>query len=324
MNVLVSSAGRRGHLIELIRATVAPLGGQVVAMDAGPWSAACRLADDWRQVSSCKQKEFASELLDYCVEKNVRLVIPTIDTELPVLSQLRPSFLEAGVSLAVSGIEAVKIADDKAATASFLRGARLPTVVHIPDEQIERDGLRFPVVIKPRFGSASSDVQIVHDLTEYEFFRGRIPNPIVQELATGREFTVNFYVDRTGTCRAAIPHWRIETRGGEVSKCATVRHEKLIAVAAQIAQQLPDAWGPMCYQAFIDDVGGIKIIEINARFGGGYPIAHQAGANFIEMLIRDLSEQPIRSIDNWQDGLVMTRWDNAVFTKMSHVQERAA
>ena len=48
MNVLVSSAGRRGALVHLIRETLRPVGGRIFAIDAAAWSSACRLADGWQ------------------------------------------------------------------------------------------------------------------------------------------------------------------------------------------------------------------------------------------------------------------------------------
>jgi carbamoyl-phosphate synthase large subunit len=56
----------------------------------------------------------------------------------------------------------------------------------------------------------------------------------------------------------------------------------------------------------------VQVIELNARFGGGYPVAHQAGANFIRLLIDQVEGQESSSIE-WTDGLAMTRWDDAVF-----------
>src|SRR5690606_8884529 len=133
------------------------------------------------------------------------------------------------------------------------------------------------------FGSCSAGVQTVNDREELAFYLKRTENPIVQRRAEGREFTINFLVGRNGQCLVAVPHWRIETRGGEVSKSMTVRQWQLIGLAHQLAQALPDAYGPLCFQAFVDDRQRVQMIELNARLGGGYPLAHAAGANFIRM-----------------------------------------
>lgn len=323
MNVLVSSAGRRGAMVRLIRTAVRPYGGRVFAVDSGDWSAACRLADDWKLVSRCDEPGFADEILAYCAANGVGLVIPTIDTELPVYADSRERFRANGINIAVSGPQTVAIARDKNATHQFLTAAGLPTVKHYAMNSDRPDVLPFPLVVKPRFGSASAGVHVVEDHEALEFYRKRVPQPLVQELAAGQEYTVNLFVNRGGQCVYAVPHWRVETRGGEVSKCVTVRQRELIDLARTLCRHLPDAYGPICFQAFVDHQT-IRIIELNARFGGGYPVAHQAGADFIELLVRDALGRNSTDLTNrWTDGVAMTRWDDAVFTDF-HTDQRAA
>ncbi len=326
MNVLVSSAGRRGALVKIIQQTIESLGGRVFAVDAGNWSAACRLAEQWKQVPRCTDAGFVPAVYQYCRDHNIQLIIPTIDTELPIFAESRQWFAENGISVAVSGPETIKISQDKLTTHDFLIEAGLPTVRKFDVEPNSRlDHLPYPVLIKPRFGSASHGVQTASDAEELHFYLRRTEKPIVQELAQGREFTVNFYVDRGNQCIAAVPHLRLETRGGEVSKCITVRQSALIEIANRLTRTLPDPWGAMCFQGFVDDDGHVKIIEINPRFGGGYPICHQAGADFVQWLVDEMTGRSTLPTDvDWRDGVVMTRWDDAVFTKVEDLKQWAA
>ncbi len=278
MNVLVSSAGRRGSLIQLIRETFRPSYGRVYAIDAAPWSAACRLADDWQLVPRFDDEGFFDAVADYCREHHIQLIIPTHDRELPVYARLRPMFAELGIHVACSGPRTIEIATDKLQTAQFLSANGLPAPLQIAlvDAQNPDPKLPYPLIVKPRHGSCSVGVRVAHDFEELSFYLKRTQFPIVQRQAQGREFTINFLVSKTGICRIAVPHWRVETRGGEVSKCVTVRQPELLRTANQLANALPDAYGPLCFQAFIDHDQQVQIIEVNARLGGGYPIAHQA------------------------------------------------
>jgi carbamoyl-phosphate synthase large subunit len=110
-----------------------------------------------------------------------------------------------------------------------------------------------------------------------------------------------------------VPHKRIEARGGEVSKGITVKDEKLIQIATLVAEGLPGARGALNVQCFVDADGTIKIIEINARFGGGFPLANRAGAKFPQWLLEPLLDKPSTVSAEWQDGLLMLRYDAAVF-----------
>jgi len=321
MNVLISSAGRRGNLVRLFREAVQPLEGQIFATDAGRWSAACRLAHDWDLVPLCSEDSFIPTILDICNKRNIKLIILTIDTELQIFSEHREHFAENGIHVAVSGLETIDICRDKLLTYEFLAKNKLPgaKILPIPSDD-SPTGFPFPVVIKPRFGSASEGVNIINDEAALRFYLNRTTDPIVQEKAAGKEYTVNFFADGLGGCITSVPHRRIEVRGGEVSKCVTEKIEDLGALANSICRMLPDAWGPMCFQAFVDDLGNIHIIEINARFGGGYPIAHAAGADFIQMLLRHVRGEALAPADiEWQEGIAMTRWDDAVFTNAADV-----
>jgi carbamoyl-phosphate synthase large subunit len=134
-------------------------------------------------------------------------------------------------------------------------------------------------------------------------------------VCTGSEYTVNLYIDLQGALRAIAPHRRIEVRDGEVSKAITVRDSRLEDLARALVQAIPGLRGPVCFQVFMEDAKDQmpRITDINARFGGGYPLAHAAGAEFTTFL---LAEQVGLEFDfspnNFRDGVVMLRYDAAV------------
>ena len=142
---------------------------------------------------------------------------------------------------------------------------------------------------------------------------GGLPECIAQEYVHGAEFTVNIYFDRTGRLLAAVPHERLETRAGEVSKGVTRRNEALLRVAGQIAAALPDPRGPLCFQCILPADGVPRVFEINARFGGGYPLADRAGARFAQWLLEEAVGLPSSANNDWKDGVTMLRYDSAVF-----------
>jgi len=55
------------------------------------------------------------------------------------------------------------------------------------------------------------------------------------------------------------------------------------------------------------------VFEINARFGGGFPLAHRAGARFSRWLLEDVLGLQSSAQNNWQEDLVMLRYDAAIF-----------
>src|SRR5438477_5306639 len=137
---------------------------------------------------------------------------------------------------------------------------------------------------------------------------------IVVELVSGTELTVNVIVDRKSHCLCTVTHVRMEVRGGEVSRCLTVNHPDLRSRVRQITEALPKAYGALNVQCFVSPDGGIRVVEINARFGGGYPLTHRAGAHMSTWLLEEaLGLVPCGPFDQWQSGLLMLRYDEAVF-----------
>jgi carbamoyl-phosphate synthase large subunit len=129
------------------------------------------------------------------------------------------------------------------------------------------------------------------------------------------EYTVNLFFNLHGQLRCAIPHRRLEVRSGEVSKGRTERITPLIEAAQRMASILTGAQGPLCFQAIVRPDGSYCVFEINARFGGGYPLAHEAGGRFAQWLLEELDGRHVSASDDWEAGLTMLRFDSAVFCK---------
>ncbi|MEX2460156.1 MAG: ATP-grasp domain-containing protein [Paenibacillaceae bacterium] len=176
----------------------------------------------------------------------------------------------------------------------------------------------YPVLLKPTNGSSSVGVTKINNAEELEFFLKYVPNPIVQEYIVGREYTVDVLMDFQGKARAAVPRLRMETRAGEVSKGMTVKDRDIMTTAKKVAESLPGAIGCITLQCFVTSADQIVFIEINLRFGGGVPLSFAAGANYPKTIIQWLLEKPLdwTNMDDWQDGLVMLRYDDAFFVNL--------
>src|SRR5690606_1056922 len=117
----------------------------------------------------------------------------------------------------------------------------------------------------------------------------------------------------------SAPRRRIEVRAGEVSKGVTVRSPQLQQLARDLCEALPGALGTITVQAFLDGApddpaATVAVIEINARYGGGFPLALEAGADFPRWQLEELLGLPsTATADGWRPGLVILRYDAAVF-----------
>jgi carbamoyl-phosphate synthase large subunit len=328
LTILISSAGRRVGLSRAFRESAEDLGVacRILAVDAALDSVASRLADGFWRVPRCTDPGFVPVVLDLCKRERVDLIIPTIDTELPVYSEERERFRAVGSVMWVSHPRTVQIAYDKEETHRWLVENDLATVRQATPAEVlaEPSNWQFPLIVKPRRGSAAIGVRRVETLRQLEVLTEGQRGLIVQEMARGQEHTINVFVDASGKCLCAIPHCRLEVRGGEVSKGVTVKHPPLMEMARQIAERLPGAFGPLNIQCFLDERGGIQVVEINARFGGGYPLAHQAGATFTRWILEETLGRPMTAaFDGWQDDLAMLRFDDAIYLPGSEIRAKS-
>lgn len=315
---MLSAAGRRVALLQILRESIAQAGftPRILSTDITRKSAAFHLGDVCRLVPPYRQPGCLEFLLGMCAELEVKLVVPTIDPELPFYAEHRQRFAAVGTTVLVSSPQTIRICNDKQATHDWLMQSGFSTVRQTDARTLLANPAdwKFPLFVKPRDGSASIGARVVANPDELHIATAK-GNYIVQQIATGHEYTVDLFIDRSGHCRCAVPRLRIETRGGEVSKGMTARCKPVVDLAQRIAESLPGAWGVINTQIFYDsESGAINVIEINPRFGGGYPLSHQAGATMARWVVEEVAGLPLTARnDQWTDGLVMLRYDAAVF-----------
>lgn len=315
MNVLVSSAGRRVALIQCFRTALAGLGttGKIIAADASSDAPALHFADESCLVPRCLDERFIPSLYKICKEYEIDAIVPTIDTELPVLAAHRAELEKSGAVLWLSSRETVEITSDKRLSNRWLRSHGFPTVAqyHPHDalsELRESDG---PFIVKPPLGSASVGVRRINTLFELESFSNR--EVVVESIAPGVEYTIHVWAGSDGKALCAVPCRRLEVRAGEVSKGRTEKHKGLMRLAQDIVEALPGCKGALNVQIFLDKSGEMNVIEINPRFGGGYPLVDRAGATFARWIVDREGGLNKEYFDDWTDGLTMLRYDSAVF-----------
>lgn len=314
--VLFTSAGRRVELTRCFRKAAEGLGIEIEvhACDLDPeLSSACQDADKRFAVPRCTDDGYVDQLLEYCRDKKIRLLVPTIDPELTPLALARDRFAEIGTLVHVSSPETIDIVRDKALTAATLgaAGVPVPRTWELSAETELPEDWSWPSFIKPSAGSASRGIGVVRSASD---LRPSYPEQmILQELLGGSEYTVNIYIDAHGRLRSVIPHVRLSVRAGEVEKGRTVRRDDIQEVAEGIVGAMPGLRGIACFQLIDDEARGLRVFEINARFGGGYPLADHAGGRFAESLLALASGREECATGDWREGATMLRYDAAIF-----------
>lgn len=311
-NILLLSAGRRVSLARAFRRIAGRHNARFICADLRPdLSAACQDNSDSIALPPVDSDLYAEVLEKVCQSYEIGLVVPTIDTELAVLASLRDAFGAAGTSIAVSSPDLIKIAGDKRKTAEYFAelGVRSPTIY-------SNEAPRYPAIAKPFNGSLSRDVHVITTEKDYTNRISSIPNLMLAEYidpVEHDEFTCDAYYDREEKLRCVVPRLRLEVRGGEVSKARTVYNNIVDMFHAKLST-LPGARGCLTFQFFRNRTAGrLYLIELNARFGGGFPLALAAGASYPEWLYSEwVLGEKIPERLKWETGLTMLRYDGEI------------
>jgi carbamoyl-phosphate synthase large subunit len=311
-NILITSAGRRVALVKEFQLELKKIipTGKVYCTDYQPFlSPACHVADGFFKVPIITNSSYINALIEICLSNNIGLIVPTIDTELIYISSSKERFLEAGVNCLVSSLELVQNCRDKRKTHLLFKKLGFNIAKEYTSENIE-----FPVFIKPIDGSGSKDIFIV---SQKEDFNPKYINNskiMLLEYLNPKlfdEYTIDLYYDKSSNLCCIVPRERLEVRAGEVSKGIT-RKNFLINFVRDRLSKIIGFQGCIVLQVFVHKKSHLVYgIEINPRFGGGFPLSYSAGANFPKWIIEEyFLKNKIEFYNEWEDNLLMLRYDN--------------
>lgn len=316
-NILITSAGRRVSLVKAFQKEIKKLNLnlKVFCTDLEPdLSSACIVADDSFRIVSVTDVGYIHELLNLCIDNKVKVIIPTIDTELKVLAESKDLFAEKGIQIIVSNLDVINKCRDKRLIHLFFDSIDFERA-----KEFDKNKIEYPVFVKPSDGSRSVGTYLLKskkDLTEDIFSNPKnmfleYLNPIEYD-----EFTVDIYFNKKSKIISITPRQRIFVRDGEVNKACTRKNEILPFVKEKF-KNVKGLCGCITLQVFKHKKSERIIgIEINPRFGGGYPLTYLAGGNFPKWIIQEYiqNKEVNEYYESWEDNMLMLRYDAEVLS----------
>lgn len=306
--VLVTGAGGPAG-VAVIRA-LHSRGHHVIALDADPAAPGFHLASEFHVLPQAHEPHYLAALLRVATVTDAQALICTVAEEFPALTVATDYLHEAGLRTRLPSLASVEWCTDKWAFFEQMSGAALPVP---PTGLGSADGVPGPWIVKPRFGRGSRDVITCTTRTQLAAALRQVPDPIVQTQLSGREFTCDVLVERSGALVAAAPRWRTETRGGISTKGTTFDDAEVTGVVALVLKSV-GLIGPANVQGFVAEDGRVAIHEVNPRFSGGLPLTIAAGCDIVEEYLRDvmgLSVRPERLTS--RPGVRMSRFFCEIF-----------
>lgn len=297
MRVIISSAGRRVYLVQWFQQALreAQLSGDVYVLDHDPGAATAATADGYRQMPAFTSPGYAARLLETVDELQPDLFISLNDYELTALSQGLSEQLRArGAVVPVLDTEAHRKVADKLAMSHALADAGVPTPKTVPlsdavgvYELIEKSSA---VIVKDRWGSGSSGLRRFTRQQAHHWLDTRgtalieedpkqLDDLILQPDLGGAEYGLDIVTPvRGGHVEGVLGRRKLSMRHGETSAAITVESLPFQGLAATLNATL-GIQGTVDVDVIVTDDGVPHVIDINPRFGGGYPFSHIAGAD---------------------------------------------
>ncbi len=334
-NVLLTCAGRRNYLVRYFQDALAG-DGVVFAADASAAAPALAAADTALIVPRINDPHYIDHLLDLCHTHAIAVLVSLNDLELPVLAAAREQFIAAGTIPVVSSPAVIATCFDKFATLGFLQQCNLAvpqTYLSLAEARhaIAEGRMQFPLVVKPRWGTASISVDIAHNDEElalsYRLAHCRLERTmlaavsatapeqaiLIQEKLAGDEYGLDVVNDLHGQYVTTLARRKVAMRGGETDRAVTVVSPLLAELGATIGRTLRHVGNLDC-DVFVNDDRGV-VLELNPRFGGGYPFSHSAGANIpAAVLAWAHGREPSPEWLSLTAGVAAAKYDNVIVT----------
>jgi carbamoyl-phosphate synthase large subunit len=310
MNILLSCIGKRGYIARQFREHL-PAGGRIVGTSNTPWTPGFLACDEGVVMPDIDHPSYPDAVLQLCRTRRIDVLLSFFDLDVHRLSGLRDALQAEGVRCFIPGPEAADIALDKVRTFEFLQSLGVPTArtytsLHDVREALRNGELRFPLFVKPRRGFGSRNTFCARDEAQLVAFFSIEPDMIVQEALAGDAYDFDVLNDLSGRTISVVPWRKYASRAGETEFAETVHSPQLVALGRRLAEALGHA-GPLDADLFVAD-GVASVLEINVRFGGGYPVSHLAGAGFPEAILQMARGEPLSaSIGTYRPGVVMTK-----------------
>lgn len=306
MNILLTSAGRRGYLVKYFKEALGN-GGTVHTGNSSPISAAFAYSDHHVVTPLIYDKNYIPFLKKYCIENNISVIVPLFDVDLYVLSCHKKEFEQLGIHMIVSDTAVINICNDKWNTYKFCaeNGFNTPkTFMNINDALLLLDSgkMQYPVIIKPRWGMGSigvfqadntNELRILYQKTltaiknsylKYESNADHENCVLIQEKIYGQEYGLDVINDLNGNYQNTVCKLKYAMRSGETDCALTVDNKVLKSLGESISNKLKHI-SNLDVDVFIDKNDTPFVLEFNARFGGGYPFTHMAGVDLPKTLL---------------------------------------
>lgn len=313
-NILLSSVGRRTYLVDWFKKALKNEGA-VCVTNSSPLTPAFCAADDAAISPLIYSDDYIPFLIKYCSEHQVGAVFPLFDIDIPILAANAELLTSAGILPMVPTEAFSKECSDKFLTAMLLGKSGIPhpkTYLGYESymQAVSQGEAGFPAFVKPRWGMGSIGIGKAVDVAELaslcDVARHQISTTylqyesacdlenavVIQPALSGQEYGMDVINDLQGHYCNCVVRKKVAMRAGETDVADVVPADDRFVQLARRLSALSCHPGNMDVDIFDVD-GTLYVLELNARFGGGYPFSQASGVDLPTALVGWLSGREI-------------------------------
>ena len=312
MNILITSVGRRSYLVDFFKFSLKDE-GKVHLSNSKKCCPAKKSNDLFFQTPHILDETYPNVIFDYCKLNKIDIVIPLLDLDHFVLSKHKEKYHENEILILSSQENIVQGCFDKCSSLylEIKNQINYPKTFNLNNDLTNLkevlNEFSFPIILKPRYGFSSFDTlkietfdefKIVLPYLKYQISKRHKSYPLnsklnldnsilIQECIIGDEYNLDIINSLEGEFLTSISKLKFGMRSGETEICKIIYSDYLFELGRNISDQVGHC-GPLDCDLIIDKLTGkVYLIDLNPRFGGGYPFSHAAGVDYPSFLLNE-------------------------------------
>ena len=308
-NVLITSSAAKVSLIKSAKHAVSKINNKIKIFGGDITSnlVSKYFVDDFWKMPRIDEIEIDT-FISECKTRKISLIIPTRDGELEFFARNKSYLLNEGIYTMISNLSSIERCIDK------LKFSKQKDLSVIHSSEVIDDIQTSEYVVKERFGAGSASIGIKLSKDDAIHHSKKLTYPIFQPFVSGKEVSVDAYVEANKSVKGIVMRERVIVINGESQVTQTIDDSFLEDSFKKIIESM-DLYGHIILQAIIDEDSKIHIIECNPRFGGASSISIKSGLDsfywlYLESLGKDISNHAFVKSYN---KLTQVRFQNDIY-----------
>lgn len=325
MNILITSIGQRGYLIDHFKEASNGKHG-IYAADALKYAPALRNADKAFVLPYASDERYCDMLIQVCKENNIGAVFSINDNELPYLAKYKSKLEKHGINAVICDKDIIDLCTDKYITYEFCQkfGVTAPRTYLWTEkerilEDIKKGLLTYPIVAKPRRGSKSIGIHMINNETELiqDIEDAKNSNMhenekcIYQEKLSGVLIAAHVLCNIHQEPVSIVTMKNLTEHFGETYQNTTYHNKKLFEYVFHAVKSV-GAYGIIDLNIMEKDNGEFALLEFNPRLSGGYSLSHFSHPLFTKTLLRIAAgenvDQDMETIYNFEKIIMLKQF----------------